>query len=373
MGVMFVGLVLVVLALTTAVLVTVLVRVAAALRLRRAALVGLLATAVRAGRSLPDEFDALGDTLLRGDRRRAWPVGDALRRGEPLSEALARGGGLFPPRTVAAARVGEATGNLADALAAEADRLAGRRDPLSGLAGGGSALPGLILYLTVLPIVFANLTAFLMYWVVPKFKRILEDFGLEVPPWTRRLIGFADGAGWVTPALLGCFCPVAFAVLLVVGVQRGGGRRLIPRRPGTRGAGAMRAAASAVRTDSPTPAALRALAGPHDDLAVSHAADLIDGGDDEPRPLGDALHAAGLATRDERDALLAAEAAGTLPWTLTALAEARERRGGTAARAVLELSRPLAVFVLGAVTLLIALACFEPLLVMMDSLTEVER
>ena len=373
MGVIAAGILLVGLCLTAAVLVTVGVNALAALRLRRAAVVALLATAVRTGRPLAEEFDALTDTVLRGDRRRAWPVADALKAGASLSQALAAGRGLFAAETVAAARVGEATGRLADALAAESRRIAGRSDATPVVSGAGSALPAVMLYLTVVPLVVGCLTAFLSYYVVPKYLKIMEDFGYDLPPATRWLYDAGDSAVGLLVGGICCAWFLGVAVLLAVASDRPVVPAFLRRRRLRRGGGPLRAAALAVRGGTPPADALRAFAGEERSGRVAAAAARLDDTDGDAASLADALHAAGLTSRDEHDAISTAGPAGTLRWTLDTLADARDGHGRVAGRLLFEFARPAAVALLGGVTLAFALAFFEPLLVILRSLPGVER
>jgi len=108
-----------------------------------------------------------------------------LHRGRNFSDALARQPALFPPLLVATVRASERTGDIRQAvtryLAYHAQLQAIRRKVVSA-----SIYPALLL------IVGALVTAFMMFYVVPRFSRIYEEIGGNLPFLTRLVIGWGQ-------------------------------------------------------------------------------------------------------------------------------------------------------------------------------------
>jgi type II secretory pathway component PulF len=136
------------------------------------------------------------DTLIEGLRTHAaesqmpWSgrIGTLLAKletGMPLSAALHSDVGLLPDSTVAAIHVAEQNGTLRDILMDEAHRLAAETersrseswDPLIS-----------VYWLLMVGSTLMTVTTFIMYYIIPKFARIFEDFGVELPAMTRGLI-----------------------------------------------------------------------------------------------------------------------------------------------------------------------------------------
>ena len=106
---------------------------------------------------------------------------DQLHRGLTLSAALEQLPALFPPLFVATVRAAERTGVIREAVTryleyhAQLDRV--RRKLVAA-----SVYPAVLLLAGLL------VSAFLMFYVVPKFSRIYEELGSDLPLLTRALV-----------------------------------------------------------------------------------------------------------------------------------------------------------------------------------------
>lgn len=101
-------------------------------------------------------------------------ISASLREGQPLSAALQRHPGAFPPLYVATVRASERTGDLPEALA----RYVGyqtRLDLVRNKIVSASIYPALLVGVGGL------VCLFLMFYVVPRFSRIYEDLGNNLP------------------------------------------------------------------------------------------------------------------------------------------------------------------------------------------------
>ncbi|QDT15934.1 type II secretion system F family protein [Alienimonas californiensis] len=342
-------------------------------RLRAAALMGELAVAAKRELPMAEEFEGLGETLLRGDRERVRRAAAALDGGADLRTAL-RAGTLIPAASEPALAAGEASGTLPKALADEAARLARQA------GGSAGAFWNVGFYLLATLFAVQAVLGFLMYYIVPKFKKIFEDFGLPIDgfpgyrgggwlavPWSGSLIEFS--AVGVTYGLLplAALQLAAFALPLVLVVRQKGlrlpGGRLSRRWFGSQGAHASRvtrALANAAEVGRPFPPVLTAYAAAANSRgpALAKLARRVEGGAD----VWPALRDARLLTAGEARLAATGTAAGNLPTVLRLIADRRdaveERRRGR----WLALLQPAAVLLIGALVCWVALAFFTPLI-----------
>lgn len=141
-----------------------------------------------------------GDTLLQSLRaheqesKSIWAskVGQLrmlLEQGHSLAGALTIVSDLLPDQTISAIRVAEGTGALADVLMDEARRLhqQGRAKTLTG-----GNLERDLLWAAALIGIASSIVSFLMIFIVPKFKAIFYDFGVELPGITMDAIEVSD-------------------------------------------------------------------------------------------------------------------------------------------------------------------------------------
>lgn len=356
-----------------------------------------LAARLDAGTGLPEALDALsspGPSEPREPGRR-----------EPLLASLvprrSDRGPVLPPAAAALARVGWQTGRLGPALRQAEAMLAARRDAPSprALLGYPLAVLGGVLFGW----------SFMAYFIVPKFRAILLDFGVSpAGPW--QLVWQAPSAlanatwlggggfnpwlndgtwGWAWPLLLGA---VQVAGLVWIGLAAGWlGLRLLrwlgpglgPLVGGTGvpgwlapldlrrdGATVLRALGLGVEAGRPLPEVLRAL--PSRELGrlsqkrlAQVRADVAAG-----RPWVASLNARGLVRPVDAAVLDAAERAGNLGWALSDRADAIDRRENLRLRAWGQILQPLAILGLGVLVLSFALGYFLPLVTMIEAMAE---
>ncbi len=88
-----------------------------------------------------------------------------------------------------AIRVAEETGTLRQVLAEEAHRLMNRGDSANPVR---AYLPATMLWILAIWTICASKVSFIMMFIIPKFKKIFEDFGTDLPAMTEMLIGMSD-------------------------------------------------------------------------------------------------------------------------------------------------------------------------------------
>lgn len=333
-------------------------------RTRQAAVLWLLAVITRRRLPLVTEFEALGDGVLSKDRTRVGAAVSRLREGTSLATALSSTPGLVSDDAVVLAHVGERSGRVGEALAAEAERLVRVRS----VSTGSASSPALaLLYLVGIPLVVPVIVTGLMVFIVPKFKKIFADFGAELPPVSESLIVTSDAFAkyWYLPAVVVMwgFLPacVLWFLMRAKGWSLGLPRILTPGGRGRRASLALRALAIPSAAGRPLDDAFEPLATFAPNVSDRRRFASVRGRFEAGVSAWDALVEERIVSRRDADLLAAAERAGNLPWALNLIADriddARRRRFA----AFLEVAQPAVVLLLGAVVAFICIGFFLPL------------
>jgi general secretion pathway protein F len=145
-----------------------------------------LATLLRAGLPLGQALDTVAQTSDDPViSRRIGAVNEAVRSGQPLSQALQAAGPEFDAFYCNMVRAGESGGALSVALERLADFRQRRRETHQSIV---SALlyPGILLALALVAV------AVLLAFVVPQFTQMFADVGRDLPLLTRIVAGAGD-------------------------------------------------------------------------------------------------------------------------------------------------------------------------------------
>jgi len=110
-----------------------------------------------------------------------------IESGSTLSEAMAKQPKAFDNLYVNMVKAGEAGGALEIIL----QRLAEFKERSQSLK---RKVQGAMIYPVAVITVATGIVGFIMYWIIPKFKKIFQDFGIELPGITIALIKISD---WV--------------------------------------------------------------------------------------------------------------------------------------------------------------------------------
>jgi len=110
-----------------------------------------------------------------------------VESGNTLSEAMAKQPKAFDNLYVNMVKAGEAGGALEIIL----QRLAEFKERAQSLK---RKVQGAMIYPVAVITVATCIVGFIMYWIIPKFKEIFNDFGVELPAITELLINISD---WV--------------------------------------------------------------------------------------------------------------------------------------------------------------------------------
>lgn len=140
-----------------------------------------LLTLLNAGLALVESIETLNEKETRSERKDILGklVAD-LFRGNSLSNALAQFPDTFPPLFVATVRASERTGGLPEAL----EKYVAYQSQLDTVK---KKIVSASIYPVLLMVAGTLVIAFLLGYVVPKFAKIFEDLGGEVP-WMSKLL-----------------------------------------------------------------------------------------------------------------------------------------------------------------------------------------
>ena len=321
-----------------------------------------LALAVKQNLPLADEVDAFAESLPSRKRGAYYGLSNRLRDGRSLGEALELTSGVLSRPIATELRTAEDSGTLPSVLT----DIAARLTSTLSRSQFDSSFAVAILYGWVLLTIEALVIGFVMYWIIPKYKEIFEDFGVELPQITISAINASDlfvGYFYLLISMLEVPILVALALALVYCIGWGNLNypllmRWFPRRDAPP---LLRSLSHAVETGQPLKEIVEDMAHRHlrSDmrlrlLRISRALEL-------GQPLWDPLCNEGFIRAKETDALAAALRAGNLPWGLRTLADSMEATSQHRAQFWMELVKPALVISISLFVGWFVLAMFLPL------------
>jgi general secretion pathway protein F len=165
-----------------------------------------LLTLLDAGLALVESIETLGEKEARPERRDLFNriVAD-LYRGSSLSKALTQFPDVFPPLFIATVRASERTGGLSEAL----NKYVAYQSQIDTVK---KKVVSASIYPAVLAIAGVLVIGFLMGYVVPRFAKIFEDLGGDIPWMSRLLIQWGHLArDYGFSLLIGALATVALA------------------------------------------------------------------------------------------------------------------------------------------------------------------
>ena len=339
-------------------------------RARQVEFVWLLALAVKSGRPLSDEIEAYAQGTWGRRHRLLVDMAERLRNGVPLTE-LAVPQGLLPRSAAMQIHAGVVSANLQSTLRKTALRVTRELidDDESVNSGGALIYPAAMIPIACL------IVGFLMYYIIPKFKRIFDDFGTELPQPTILLIQLSDAVVnfWYVFGRPLFYIPIIIFIFVSM-AQYYGWRVMLQSVLGRwfirwHTPDVMRALAQSVEQKIPLEQALNSIAkhpGPirlRDRLAW--AVESLQAG----TPNWQTLQAAGLLKHSETLVLETAEQTGNLPWALETLATNLERRSAFRVSAFMEFARPILLIGMSLIVGFVAFAMFLPLVKLLNDLS----
>lgn len=112
-------------------------------------------------------------------------IGEAVRKGKALSDALRQFPRVFPPLFPAVVAAGEESGSLAQSFASLAEQL----DRVYAL---GRKLRGALIYPAIIILVMLAIAVLMLIYVVPELSATFREFGVALPVSTHALIAASN-------------------------------------------------------------------------------------------------------------------------------------------------------------------------------------
>jgi len=171
-----------------------------------------LATMLGAGIPLLEGVEILADQITSDKKTKGFglglkEVGEMVRGGTALSEALAMFPKIFPDIYVNMIKAGEASGQL--------DTILGRlADYMEASESLKREIKSAMTYPVVSLVMILGITAYLLVGVVPKFEAMFESLKAELPPITKVVLGLSE---WLQANILIVFgALVGFVIVFVI-------------------------------------------------------------------------------------------------------------------------------------------------------------
>lgn len=338
---------------------------------RQGGLLWAMAIGARTGRPLGEVVETYADGSKGRWRIQLYRLADCLKCGQSLPDALEECRSTLPPDVVTAIRVGWEAGDLGNALEHIAVQFT------KDLDAAPHVVHRMFLYLGGMFLLLAGIVSFVMYYIIPKFKKIFLDFGTELPAVTKLVIFIGDMIA-STPLT---FVALALVAVMWVSVSLSSGlglrsllyrwpfvwlRRVFPRFESPE---ILRNFRIGIESERPLDAVLSIVLRCHPDFWVHKRLVRVEDSIKDGADCWISLYETGFLKRNEAAVLLSAQHAGNLPWALDVIAENIERRTEYRLRVLTDFVRPAVVFAFGLAVAFVGLAFFMPLIKLLNDLS----
>ncbi|WP_435006685.1 type II secretion system F family protein [Tundrisphaera lichenicola] len=300
-----------------------------------------------------------------GGMYRVWTssLADLLHQGVPLAVAIESIPRVLTPEASFLIRIGGDSGDLPGGLREATIARAGRSSITQGIATR-------IAYLSWVVLIGQGIVGFVLYFIVPKFEAIFNDFGIELPELTRFVISISHSIvdyGWIVFfPLIGYLIYLPFALLSSSNVGIPLFDRLFPRKHTIL---LLRTFALVVDSGRPIVPALESMAEWYPTGWVRRKLHQASRDAEQGVEWSEALHSCGLLSRADLDVIEASTRVGNLPWSLRELAESGERRLAYRLQIWSQLLFILMVLALGLMVFVLSVAFFMPLTTLIQRLS----
>jgi type II secretory pathway component PulF len=295
--------------------------------------------------------------------RKVEELARQLEQGVPLFRVLQASPALATRDTVLAAAIGETTGQLPRCLRGVAQRR---------ISTAWVEMLPQIVYPFVLLIVITGIVSFLGYFIVPKFKRIFQDFGVSMPPTTEILLHQSDlivSYGWAIAIAIQLVVATALVLVLSSSARwffpglSSIYRRMVRSR-------VLQTLSLLLQVGKPMPESLAVLSSlPMGSMAL-RLLDRARARIEQGEPFDESLFQVGLLPASMLPLVRAAVRAGNLPWALAEMADALYHRMMRNMQRIVQAVFPFVVILFGGVVAFIVIAMFLPLVKLITELSE---
>lgn len=334
-------------------------------RARRYSLLNLLTISTDRGLPLGNLVEVWNKSHFGRVSRQETKLVELLASGTPASAALAATPNALPGTTSVFARAGALSGSIGPAFRAavqqEAHSFAMRK-----------RLRDSSFYLVLLPPVVLFILTFFMIKLIPAFRRIFEDFGLQLPLVTQTLIRFSADAGGILSLI---FFPLLLVFFYLMWIVLGGSirsrwtYRFQPGLSVLNQASVLKLLSVVVRQRQSMQPALALLASdhPHRQMRVKLGQVLKDmeGGFD----WCESLRRNKLIGKSHVALLHSAQRLGNLPWALEQTSKSLTQRAILKQEALTRVLGPTLIILMGICVGFIVIALFYPLVTLIQLLT----
>jgi type II secretory pathway component PulF len=333
---------------------------------RQDALLSVLAIAAERGMPLAPAILAFADQYRRLSYRRIMNLAAQINWGTALPEALERSGTLVSRDAILLTWVGQAAGTLPRALRMAA-MTRSKQLPM------WAAISARLSYILALLLAMQSISGFILYFIVPKFEAIFNDFRLPLPQITifvidssHFIIKYGLVTGWIPLVELGLlvFLPLSFLSWSNYTVPLFD--RLLGRR---HTALVLRSLALTVEGGKPIVQGLATLTQHYPTGWVRRRLLSVDKEVNQGADWIESLRHYRVIRSTDADVLRSAAEVGNLAWALLELAETAERRLAIRFQMIVQTLFPLVVVFLGMSVFILAMAYFVPLVALITELT----
>lgn len=180
-----------------------------------AALCWQLSTMVEGGIPVTTALETISEDIENLRLREvSQQIVEKLRRGETFSVALSKFPKVFNHLFCAMILAGETGGNLSVVLRELAVHF-DNRDKLARKVKGAIAYPAFVFTFIVLIVIF------IMTFIIPRFRSIFDQFGGELPAFTRAFMGFYDMVRYNLVYIIGSLLSIVILGVLVSKTKKG--------------------------------------------------------------------------------------------------------------------------------------------------------
>lgn len=329
-----------------------------------AALLALLAES-RDGFSAAEVF---ATSQVRGFLgRQSLNLLERLANGDSLRLSMLANPQALPREAMAYAAVGDLSGDIPAAMS----ELAQARQ--SALVGLSRNLFDRAIYLLLVLAVFIPVLTFIMIKIIPEFRKIFDEFGLDLPIITEYLVGMAESVGiyLALPIAAASFLLMLLVLAVVASfftdipfVQYWLDRLTSSRHIAT----FYRLLAFPIERHAPLAPVLDSLWKTVPARFLRSRIAAVSGDVGAGTPLLTSMRRRGLLSDAEFRLAQAGEAAGNLGWILRILADRRDRQWVYRLTAISQIVFPLMILAIGLLIGLVVIGLFIPLVDLIDKL-----
>jgi type IV pilus assembly protein PilC len=317
--------------------------------------------ALRSRRPLPEEVDFLSHYSWGRHRRRLRDMAEQLQEGAEPSDVFIHPS-LLSRLEGAQVATGLKTGRLSEVLIEMQQR---RSEFLTNVLQVHKPVISM-LYPWAVVLTLTAVAGFVNHYIMPKFKKIFDDFGVELPAITKTMLSTADTflSVWYlgSPVLLIALICLTFLAFLPFASGHPGLREALTRIwPRICIPDILRTLAHAVRANVPLEEALAPLVRRQLRIPLHNRLVRVQEAVREGHDCWAELAGCGLLTRREAAVLQSAQLAGNLPWALETVSRRFEQSWRFRLLFCFEWIQPLLVISIGCFVAFFAFACFLPL------------